>query len=157
MNTLTQWKYHSTIGTLYLVGSDQGLTGLYWEEQPIAYAKKREGIFEVASIQLGEYFHGKLKYFDLPLDPIGTPFQMNVWSQLKKIPYGKTKSYKEIARLMKNEKAFRAVGTANGKNPLCIIIPCHRVIASDGSLAGFSGGLERKQFLLELEKNNLQR
>lgn len=154
MKTLKQWKYNSIIGPLYLVSAEEKLRGLYWEEQDILKARRPDDVMEETINQLEEYFQGKRRTFNLPLDPEGTPFQLSVWKNLQKIPYGKTKSYKELAAKIKNEKAVRAVGTANGKNPLCIIIPCHRVIASDGSLAGFSGGLNRKRKLLDLESEN---
>ena len=101
--------------------------------------------------QLREYFAGKRAAFDLPLAPAGTAFQRSVWRQLQEIPYGETISYGELARRVGNPKASRAVGSANGANPLPIVIPCHRVIASDGTLGGFGGGLPTKQMLLALE------
>ena len=105
--------------------------------------------------QLREYFSGKRKKFDLPLLPQGTGFQMSVWKALQTIPYGKTCSYKDIAVLAGNEKACRAVGMANNRNPITIIIPCHRVIGKDGSLTGYGGGLDIKEYLLQLEKKYL--
>ncbi len=101
--------------------------------------------------QLDEYFKGERKTFTIPTNPDGTEFQGRVWNQLCKIPYGKTISYLELARQLGNEKAIRAVGTANGQNPIPIIIPCHRVIGNDGSLTGYAGGLLKKQWLLEHE------
>jgi len=101
--------------------------------------------------QLDEYFKGERKEFSVPTNPDGTEFQGRVWNQLCKIPYGKTISYLELARQLGNEKAIRAVGTANGQNPIPIIIPCHRVIGNDGSLTGYAGGLLKKQWLLEHE------
>ena len=151
MKFLKQWKYNSILGPLYLITSKEGICGLYWDKQSIPFADQPEGFIKIAIKQLDEYFLGKRKDFDLKLDLEGTNFQMRVWSELQKIPYAKTHSYKELAQKIKNEKAIRAVGTANGKNPICIIIPCHRVIASNGHLAGFSGGLERKRKLLDLE------
>lgn len=109
--------------------------------------------FERKLKQLGEYFEGVREKFDLPFDVQGTPFQMQVWNQLSKIPYGETCSYRDIARKIKNAKAVRAVGTANGRNPLSIIVPCHRVIASNGSLGGYAGGVKLKTKLLSFEKN----
>ena len=106
-------------------------------------------------LQLKNYFWGKRKDFDLPLDPNGTDFQKSVWNELVKIPYGKTTSYLALARKLNNEKAIRAVGTSNGQNPIGIIIPCHRVIGSDGSLTGYAGGLSRKKWLLEHEQTVL--
>jgi len=105
--------------------------------------------------QLDEYFNGLRKEFNLPLKPEGTEFQKNVWYNLIKIPYGKKISYKELADMSGNVKACRAVGMANNKNPIAIIIPCHRVIGSNGALTGYAGGLKLKAELLELEKNNL--
>jgi methylated-DNA-[protein]-cysteine S-methyltransferase len=101
--------------------------------------------------ELGAYFTGRLKVFSMPLAPQGTPFQRAVWSELQRIPYGETVSYGELARRLGNPKAVRAVGTANGSNPIAIIIPCHRVIGSNGSLVGYGGGLPIKQTLLALE------
>ena len=108
-------------------------------------------LFEKARRQLEEYFAGVRQNFDLPLDPGGTDFQRRVWRTLLDIPYGKAISYKELARRVDRPKGFQAVGQANGKNPLPILIPCHRVIAADGSLGGYSAGLDRKGFLLDLE------
>ena len=105
--------------------------------------------------QLNEYFEHKRKTFDLPLYPQGTSFQLSVWKSLCQIPYGKTLSYKEIAKMAGNTKACRAVGMANNRNPIAIIIPCHRVIGSNGSLTGYGGGLDIKQYLLELENPNV--
>lgn len=107
-----------------------------------------------ANKQLQEYFSGKRKIFDLPLAPSGTEFQQKVWSSLQKIPYGKTNSYKEIAESIGNIKAARAVGMANNKNPILILIPCHRVIGANGKLVGYAGGLEVKEKLLKIEKQN---
>lgn len=108
-------------------------------------------LFEKARRQLEEYFAGVRQNFDLPLDPGGTDFQRRVWRTLLDIPYGKAISYKELAQRVDRPKGFQAVGQANGKNPLPILIPCHRVIAADGSLGGYSAGLDRKGFLLDLE------
>jgi methylated-DNA-[protein]-cysteine S-methyltransferase len=102
-------------------------------------------------MQLNEYFEGSRKHFDLKLNPEGTDFQKKVWKQLEQIPYGKTLSYLELSEQLGNVKAIRAVANANGKNPLWIVVPCHRVIGSNGSLTGYAGGLHRKQWLLEHE------
>lgn len=141
----------SKIGSLYLVASEKGLQGIFWNKQNVPMAKSR--ILSESARQLEEYLSGKRKSFNLPLDVTGTPFQKSVWKELKKIPYGKTSSYKDIAQRIKNAKAVRAVGSANGKNPLCIIVPCHRVIAHDGGLGGYSGGPEIKKRLLKLESS----
>ena len=146
----SQWLMKSKIGSLYLVASDQGLQGIYWKKQKVKLTKSK--IIVQAMSELEEYFLGKRRVFDLPLDLIGTPFQKSVWKQLQKIPYGKTLSYKEIARKIRNPKAVRAVGTANARNPLCVIVPCHRVISADGSLGGYSGGVKKKKTLLNLEQ-----
>ena len=106
--------------------------------------------------QLEEYFSGKRKVFDLPLDPAGTDFQRKVWAELSKIPYGKTISYLELARRLGDEKVIRAAAAANGANPLAILIPCHRVVGSHGELTGYAGGLHRKKWLLEFEKGGVQ-
>lgn len=109
-----------------------------------------------AKKQLEEYFAGIRKNFDLPLKPKGTPFQLLVWEQLKQIPYGETRSYGEIAKAIGNPKASRAVGGANNKNPIGIIVPCHRVIGANGKLVGYAGGLDMKEKLLMLEKATVQ-
>ncbi|WP_123052926.1 methylated-DNA--[protein]-cysteine S-methyltransferase [Clostridium sp. JN-1] len=111
-------------------------------------------LIKKAILELNEYFTKKRKIFDLPLAPEGTEFQKKVWSELCKIPYGTTCSYKDIARAIGNEKACRAVGMANNKNPIAIFIPCHRVIGSNGKLVGYAGGLDTKKKLLNIEKEN---
>lgn len=116
--------------------------------------RKRTSLLDVCAAQLREYFDGKRKIFDLPLKPEGTEFQLKDWNALREIPYGETRSYKDIAFAIGNPKACRAVGTANHNNPISIIIPCHRVIGSDGSLTGYGGGLDKKTYLLELEQKN---
>ncbi len=152
-----QKKINSRIGNLYLVASEIGLKGVFWAKQSVLMDDgsnlKTSLILIHTERQLSEYFDGKRKEFDLLLDIEGTEFQKKVWMQLRQIPYGKTNSYKEVAAKVKNEGASRAVGTANGKNPLSIIVPCHRVISSDGSLGGYAGGLNIKTKLLQLEKN----
>lgn len=153
---LVQWKLNSPAGPLYLVASPKGLQGVFWEKQNAPVRKN--AVIERCVQQLEEYFAGTRKVFDLPIDThhLGTPFQKRVWNELKKIPYGKTLSYKQIAQKLKT-KAVRAVGSANGKNPLSIIVPCHRVIASDGSLGGYAGGLKTKTLLLKIEHSlNIQ-
>lgn len=109
-------------------------------------------ILERAAEQLGEYFAGQRTTFDLPLEPDGTAFERSVWEELTRIPYGQTISYGQLAHRLGNPKAVRAVGRANGQNPISIIIPCHRVIGASGQLVGYGGGLDRKRFLLDLEQ-----
>ena len=147
----------SPVGRLLLTGDEQALTGLYMLDAGSHSATvqpgwtRRPGGFGVAAAQLDEYFAGSRKEFDLPLAPRGTPFQLNVWRALQAIPYGETISYGELARQIHLPGAARAVGLANGANPLPIIVPCHRVIGADGSLTGFGGGLPIKRALLSLE------
>ena len=154
---LLQTKINFLIGDLYLVSSENGLKGVYWQKQPYQFHdyknEKINYILSQTEKQLSEYFSGHRREFNIDLDMVGTPFQKKVWNQLLKIPYGTTFSYLEISKQIDNEKAFRAVGNANGKNPFSIIITCHRVIASDWSLGGYAGGVDRKIKLLNLEKN----
>lgn len=154
MEAVAQWKYDSKIGPLYLVAGTTGLQGVFWKKQsaPMIKTLKENPILMNTTEQLEEYLDGKRKKFELPLEMIGTDFQKKVWKELTKVPFGKTLSYKDIATKLHNDKATRAVGTANGKNPLCIIVPCHRIIASDGTLGGYSGGLGIKTKLLALEQ-----
>lgn len=154
-----QWRVDSDLGPLYLVASEKGLRGIFWKKQAapmpetLKSADREIRVLSQSVRQLESYLTGRLKKFRLPLDPAGTDFQKKVWRELVRIPYGQTRSYKDVARLIKNPKAFRAVGTANGQNPLCIVVPCHRVIAADGSIGGYSGGLDKKIKLLTLERN----
>jgi len=122
------------------------------EKTPNGYTKQETPLIKKAALQFEEYFNGKRKTFNLPLIMHGTVFQKKVWKALQNIPYGKTVSYGEIAAKIGNPKACRAVGLANNRNPISIIVPCHRVIGSNGSLTGYGGGLELKQQLLDLEK-----
>ena len=141
-----------------MVASEKGLREVSWKKQnaPMARSLNEPGaevkVLSRAAGQLKEFLDGKRKKFDLPLDAEGTVFQKRVWNALQKIPYGQTCSYQDIAVGIKNPKAVRAVGSANGKNPLCIVVPCHRVIAADGSIGGYSGGLKLKRELLGLER-----
>jgi len=148
-----QWKMKTAIGDLYLVASPTALCGVYFDLQSAPFVNTPTGILAQAVKELEEYFAGQRKDFTVPLEAQGTDFQKRVWSELKKIPYGKTASYQDVARRIRNEKACRAVGTANGRNPLSIIVPCHRVIAADGTLGGYGGGLPIKTRLLELERH----
>jgi methylated-DNA-[protein]-cysteine S-methyltransferase len=151
MHVKYSYTYNSPIGTLYLAEENGALTDLRF--RPIPDAKERETPFLKRTVlQLAEYFDGKRHEFDLPLDPRGTPFQKSVWSALQNIPYGTTRSYKDIAVAVGNPKACRAVGMANNKNPISVIIPCHRVLGATGALTGYGGGLDMKRALLELEK-----
>lgn len=148
--------YQSPIGTLTLIGSNGALEELRFPnkvklELPEEQYLKDAGSFKDVVEQLSQYFDGRRTDFDLQISLIGTEFQKRVWQELRNIPYGKTASYGEIAERINNPKACRAVGLANNKNPIPIIVPCHRIIGKDGSLTGFGGGLELKQQLLDLE------
>ena len=148
----------SPVGALTLVASDKGLTAILWENDdpdrvrlsPLTEVVGHP-VLVAAERQLAEYFAGARKAFDLPLDFQGTDFQKQVWAALLTIPFGETRSYAEIARAIGRPTACRAVGAANGKNPISIVAPCHRVIGADGTLTGFAGGLKAKEYLLGLE------
>lgn len=148
----------SPCGPLTLVAEGDALCGLYMHEQRHRPAEATFGspgsveVFARTETQLTEYFAGRRRVFDVPLAFRGTPFQRSVWAALLDIPYGETASYGELAQLLGKPAAARAVGLANGKNPISIIVPCHRVIGSTGSLTGYGGGLERKQYLLDFER-----
>ncbi|RXJ74615.1 cysteine methyltransferase [Veronia nyctiphanis] len=148
--------YESPIGKLTLLASEKGLTAIYFENHKLPTSIPENLInnpvtFEKVCDQLDEYFSGGRKAFDIELDMGGTAFQKKVWQELTDIPYGETISYQELAIRVGNPKASRAVGAANGKNPLSIIIPCHRVIAKNGKLTGYAGGVQAKKWLLEFE------
>lgn len=152
--------YHSSpLGTLRLAGTQDALHQLFFPnafavgEAPEDWSYKEEPFTE-ARAQLDAYFNGKRQRFELDLAPSGTPFQRDVLAALQQIPYGETRAYSDIAHSVGRPKAVRAVGAANGRNPIAIIIPCHRVIGRDGSLTGFGGGLKTKQLLLNLEANH---
>ncbi|MER6804090.1 MULTISPECIES: methylated-DNA--[protein]-cysteine S-methyltransferase [Streptomyces] len=147
----------SPYGPLTLVADDGVLCGLYMADQrhrppEETFGDRDDTPFAEAEEQLAAYFAGELKEFTLELRLHGTPFQRSVWDQLTRIPYGETRSYGRLADVLGNPKASRAVGLANGRNPVSIIIPCHRVVGSTGGLTGYGGGLERKQRLLDFER-----
>lgn len=161
----------SPLGELLLLSDGQNLTGLYTSNlfkkdhdsvelsilgarAPHPLLNNSLPVFHQTRKQLDEYFNHTRNEFQLPLKLEGTPFQKRVWQELLKIEYGKCTSYGEISRRIGSPTAFRAVGTAIGRNPICLIVPCHRVIAADGSLSGFAGGIERKKFLLDLESQH---
>lgn len=147
-------KLDSPVGPLVLTSDGRALTGILMEAAPAGPGWKRDDAaapFPEARAQLEAYFRGERTEFDLPLAPSGTPFQERVWKELRRIPYGKTCSYGDIAKRIGRPKACRAVGLANGRNPISIVVPCHRVIGADGSLTGYGGGLVNKKTLLELE------
>ncbi len=155
--TLSTTVYRSPIGPLTLVASEKGLCGLYFDQarhQIERGAQVDDAPFHHVVAQLDDYFAGRRERFEVELDLVGTEFQRSVWRALLLIPYGETMSYGELARHLGKPKAMRAVGLANGRNPVAVIVPCHRVIGADGSLTGFGGGLARKRFLLELEQRD---
>jgi methylated-DNA-[protein]-cysteine S-methyltransferase len=156
MNTIHYRRVDSPVGVLTIAATDAGLHAIEFpsNRQPQTREGWREGdhpLLDLAQAQLEEYFAGERQAFELPLAPQGTPFQREVWFALATIPYGETASYAQLAARVERPAAMRAVGAANGRNPLPIVLPCHRVIGADGSLTGFGGGLPTKRFLLELE------
>ncbi len=156
--TLAHKDIASPVGTLHLVASDTGLVAILWPNErpgrvPLGHTVEDDAhpILVRAATQVDAYFAGKLRAFDVPLDFRGTDFQRSVWQALLTIPFGETRSYVQIARQIGRPTASRAVGAANGRNPVSIIAPCHRVIGTNGTLTGFAGGLEAKRMLLDLE------
>ncbi len=142
------------LGMVYICQHGETITALGFGIQPAAAGIERQTpLLQEAHAQLDAYFAGKQRNFDLPLCPAGTPFQKEVWQQLQKIPFGATITYEELAERVGCPRGARAVGSACGKNPIAILIPCHRVVGKDGRLTGFAWGLERKKFLLQLEKS----
>jgi len=149
-------RFESPIGELLAVGDGRALHGLYMREGKKSIApnpawEERAHPFTELKTQLAGYFAGRRRTFDLELEMKGSPFQRRVWEALRQIPYGETVSYGELARELDVSASPRAVGVANARNPICVVVPCHRVIGADGSLTGFAGGLERKRLLLDLE------
>ena len=153
-----QTRIDSLVGTIYLAGDDEGLLELTFGDDRNVVEDRIENArpFDEVISQLRAYFARELCEFDVPLKPQGTPFQLAVWEQLQKIRSGQTISYGELARRIGRPNASRAVGAANGRNPISIIIPCHRVIGNNGKLVGYGGGLENKQKLLALEKGEFK-
>ena len=151
----------SPVGPLTLIASDKGLRAVLWEQEKQGRVRFGEiegggddpnGVLSAAVEQLGEYFAGDRHTFDLPLDPVGSDFQRSAWQALCTIPFAETVSYGEQARRMGDARKARAVGAANGRNPISIIVPCHRVVGADGSLTGFAAGVETKAWLLDHER-----
>lgn len=147
--------HESPVGPLTLHSNGAALTGLEFENPRYGLRPSPVGndrILDATRRQLDQYFAGKLRVFELPLTPQGTPFQQSVWAALLRIPYGLTRSYGQQAAAIGNPKAVRAVGLANGRNPISIVVPCHRVIGASGALTGYGGGVDRKRQLLDLEQ-----
>ena len=149
-----QYSYETALGSVTFVEEDGALLAITTQH---TYEGERleTSLIKEAYRQLSEYLIGERKSFDLPLNPRGTVFQQQVWKALCDIPYGETRSYKQIAEAIGNPKAVRAVGMANNRNPLLIVVPCHRVIGANGKLVGYGAGIEKKEFLLKLEKSLL--
>ncbi len=148
------WRYDSPLG-IYTVAEDgEGICALFFEERPgkEKWTMRETPLLKRAAAQMAEYFSGARRSFDLPLSLKGTPFQMADWAALREIPYGQTRCYQQIAEQLGNPKACRAVGMANNRNPVAVIIPCHRVLGKGGKLVGYAGGLSVKQGLLALEQ-----
>lgn len=155
MEGLDTIYYSSPLGLIEIQATALGLRAANFANEKIL--TEVENMYnQLATKQLDAYFNGQIKDFDLPLDLEGTDFQKRVWNELLKIPFGKTKSYMDIARAIGDPKTIRAVGMANGSNKIAIIVPCHRVIGSDGSLTGYAGGMARKKWLLEFETPPIQ-
>ena len=152
---MTSVVIDTPIGPVGLQADERALTEITFHARGAPDARPRRGVLAEATRQLDAYFSKRLQRFDLPLAPRGTPFQLDVWRALQRIPYGDTCSYADLAQRIGRPDAVRAVGAANGRNPIPIVIPCHRVIGSNGKLVGFGGGLPLKRWLLELEKQRL--
>lgn len=164
---LSKRTIETPVGKLFLTASDVALTELFFENhraevdgldatpppitQSLFETNSPHTILDLAESQLNEYFSGNRQSFSIPLEPAGTDFQRDVWAELQNIPFGKTISYIELARCLGDEKKTRAVGLANGKNPISIIIPCHRVVGANGHLVGYGGGIENKRWLIDFE------
>lgn len=144
--------YNSLVGKLIIADDGEGITDLRFGQVPAGAVERATPLLEAAAAELDEYFAGRRMTFDLPLNPAGTEFQRRVWNELLKIPYGRTCSYGRIAEAVGNPRASRSVGMANNRNPISIVVPCHRVVGADGSLTGYGGGLENKEALLGLEE-----
>ena len=151
MSELSKLTIKVPIGLLEITATDEAIVGV----KPANHGENVEAndLAQKCKTELEEYFAGKRKNFDLPLADEGTDFQKQVWEQLQLIPYGQTRTYGEIAKMMGKPKASRAIGMANHNNPILILVPCHRVIGADGSLTGYAAGIEAKKYLLEFEKH----
>ena len=148
---MNYFNYQTAIGSLTFCEEEENITVISSQYQPEIGEEKETETIRRAYAQIKEYLDGNRKTFDLPLAPKGTKFQKQVWQALSDIPYGQTRTYKEIAVAAGNPKAVRAVGMANNRNPLIVVVPCHRVIGSDGKMIGYAAGVDKKEFLLRLE------
>ncbi|MFO7672881.1 MAG: methylated-DNA--[protein]-cysteine S-methyltransferase [Lutibacter sp.] len=153
----SQTTYYKTpIGTAKIVGDENGISAINVLDDALETSAEIPEVLKDCVLQLDEYFNGTRKQFNLKLNPQGTDFQKRVWNELLLVPFGKTRTYLEQSKLLGDVKAIRAVASANGKNPIWIIIPCHRIIGSNGSLTGYAGGIWRKKWLLEHENPSIQ-
>lgn len=150
--------YHSPIGPIGIIEEEQAIARILYPGEILEEVVKEEetSLLKEAKKQMEAYFANQLQQFDLPLRPVGTPFMQEVWKALIDIPYGELRSYKDIAEAIGRDKAYRAVGLANNRNPIPIIIPCHRVVGANGKLVGYGGGLEIKELLIELEQKGVR-
>ncbi|MDR1983890.1 MAG: methylated-DNA--[protein]-cysteine S-methyltransferase [Prevotellaceae bacterium] len=151
---MNYYSYNTKIGDILIVEDNENIVEIVFAKKETIGNKKETDTIKKAAKQLKEYFDGKRKTFDFPIKPQGTEFQKQVWAALQNIPYGELCSYKQIAEKIGNPKAVRAVGMANNKNPLPVVVPCHRVIGSNGKLTGYAYGLDMKEYLINLEKNS---
>lgn len=156
MENVSQLTLKTPIGLLQIIATDEAIVSVKptSHEENIVGNEAADKLAQECKVELTEYFAGKRKKFDLPLKQEGTKFQKKVWQELKQIPYGETKTYGEIAKLIDKPKASRAIGMANHNNSIMILIPCHRVVSADGSLTGYAYGIKIKKFLLEFERKN---
>lgn len=150
----TYFVYNTPLGRLTIASNGSAITHVLFGEHQLAGERRATALTNLASNQLQEFLAGRRKEFDLPLEPEGTDFQKQVWSALRKIPYGQTRSYAQLAQSIGSPKAARAVGMANNRNPICIIVPCHRVVGANGKLVGYAAGFHIKKWLLELESKH---
>lgn len=146
----------SPIGVLQIIGNAEGILAVHFTEDSVSPTTEIPDCLKDCVQQLNDYFSGKRNSFSVTLQPQGTDFQQQVWQSIQKIPFGHTRSYKEQSHALENPKAIRAIANANAKNPILILIPCHRIIGSDGELTGYAGGLSRKEWLLNHESKNKQ-
>lgn len=150
---MKQLQFATPLGPLVVTANAKGIESVLFRDLSEAPDHSNDSLLQDCKAQFDAYFKGTLQRFDLPLAAVGTEFQQAVWQQLSKIPFAELRSYSHIAQALNNPKAVRAVGAANGRNPLTIIVPCHRVIGANGTLTGYAGGLERKDWLLKHEQN----
>lgn len=150
----THFVYNTPLGPVTIASDGESITHLAFGRRPFPGDARPTELTNRAANELQEYFAGKRRAFDLPLSPSGTSFQQSVWRALQNIPYGQTRSYQDIAQIVGRPTATRAVGSANNKNPIAVLIPCHRVIGKNGKLTGYAAGVALKERLLEIERNN---